>query len=123
MKYVIFEIPPSNNRYIGRNQVWQYRAEKKRWRILVQAAVGRNRPHIPLKRAVVTLTYYFPTRGRRDPDNYSGKMILDGLTAAGVIADDSFSNIELLLRGNYDRQNPRTEIIVEARHDRETNAD
>ena len=59
------------------------------------------------------LTYYFPTKGRRDPDNYSGKMILDGLTAAGIIADDSFGNITLELRGEYDRENPRTEIEIE----------
>jgi len=40
-------------------------------------------------------------------------MILDGLTAAGIIADDSFGNITLELRGEYDRENPRTEIEIE----------
>lgn len=57
--------------------------------------------------------HYFPTRHRHDPDNYNGKMLMDGLTDRGVIADDSFDHIELRLRGEYDRQNPRTEITIE----------
>lgn len=40
-------------------------------------------------------------------------MILDGLTAAGIIVDDSFGHITLELRGEYDRENPRTEIEIE----------
>ena len=39
-------------------------------------------------------------------------MILDGLTAAGVITDDSFRCIELILKGECDRSNPRTEVEV-----------
>lgn len=29
MKYIIPEVPPSNNRYIGRENRWEYQAEKK----------------------------------------------------------------------------------------------
>lgn len=114
MTYTIPDVPPSNNRYIGRNARWDYQEEKRRWCALVLAAVGRNRPEEPLRYARVTLRYYFPTRGRRDPDNYAGKMLLDGLTHAGVIADDSFDHIELRLCGAYDKQNPRTEIEITA---------
>lgn len=112
MKYVIDRIPPSNNRYIGRTNFREYQRMKKEWADLV-ALLCRPRPGKPLAKAVVRLTYYFPTKGRRDPDNYSGKMILDGLTAAGIIADDSFGHITLELRGEYDRENPRTEIEIE----------
>lgn len=56
---------------------------------------------------------FFPTRGRRDPDNYSGKFILDGLVQAGIIKDDSFECINLRLKASYDKDNPRTEIEVE----------
>ena len=114
MTYIIDGIPPSNNRYIGRDARWAYREAKREWAALVRAAVGRNKPPKPFSRARVVLTYYFPTRGRRDPDNYAGKMILDGLTAAGVLEDDSFDHIELILRGGYDKDRPRTEIEVEA---------
>ena len=54
----------------------------------------------------------FGSKRRHDPDNYCGKVILDGLTQNGIIADDSFNNIELVLKGSYDKDNPRTEIEI-----------
>lgn len=112
MKLVIPELPPSNNKYIGRNQRWAYQAEKQRWHWLVAAALT-ERPARPMERARVTITYFFPTKGRRDPDNYAGKMLLDPLVRLGVLADDSFGHVELVLVGCYDKAEPRTEIEVE----------
>lgn len=65
-----------------------------------------------LDRAEVKITYFFPTRHRRDQDNYSGKFILDGLTEAGVIKDNSFDCIKLVLVGDYDKADPRTEVEI-----------
>ena len=39
-------------------------------------------------------------------------MILDGLVKAGVIVDDSFGNIELVLSAGVDKEKPRVEITV-----------
>ena len=111
MTYIVPGIPPSNNDYIGRTNRWEYQKVKKQWRDLIQACCA-PRPVSPIKHAKVTLTYYFKDRRRRDPDNYSGKMILDGLTAAGIIEDDSFANIELVLRCRLDRTNPHVEIEI-----------
>ena len=114
MKYVIPEVPPSNNRFLGRENTWQYRSEKQRWLGLVQAFC-RTKPREPLPKAIVTLRYFFGRHVRRDPDNYSGKMILDGLVASGILKDDSFDCITLQIeQGGFDKQNPRTEIEVEA---------
>lgn len=110
MKIIIPEIPPSLNKYAGRLNGWEYRAEKQRWIGLMRAYCKKQKP---MDKAIVTITYYFPTRHRHDPDNYNGKMLMDGLTDRGVIADDSFDHVELRLRGEYDRQNPRTEITIE----------
>lgn len=110
-RYTIPEIPPSNNRFIGRENRWEYQNIKKQWTQLI-AAYCRPRPKIPLERATVTLIYHFKDKHRRDPDNYSGKMILDGLTKAGIIADDSFFCIDLQLRAVYDGRG-ETEIFVE----------
>lgn len=110
-KYILDAIPPSNNQFIGRNVRWKYQDIKKQWADLINI-VCRPKPAQPLKKAVVTLTYYFKDKRRRDPDNYSGKMILDGLVRAGILQDDSFSNINLILRGDYDKENPRTEIEI-----------
>jgi len=110
MKYTIPAIPPSLNKFAGRNNVHEYRKLKQEWTMLVKLCC-RKAP-APLDRATVAITYFFPDKRRRDPDNYCGKLILDGLTAAGVIKDDSFACIDLVLRGEHDRTNPRTEIEV-----------
>ncbi|MCM1167735.1 MAG: hypothetical protein NC299_17245 [Lachnospiraceae bacterium] len=110
-RYTLPEIPPSNNKFIGRENRWEYRDIKRQWAQLI--AVGcRPKPPEPLPRATVTLLYHFKDKRRRDPDNYSGKMILDGLTAAGIIWDDSFSCIDLQLKAVYDKGG-YTEIIIE----------
>ena len=60
----------------------------------------------------MTIKYYFKTRVRHDPDNYSGKFILDGLVKAGILQDDSFNNIQLILKASVDKEKPRTEINI-----------
>lgn len=110
MKITIPEIPPSLNKYAGRLNGWEYRAEKQRWIGLMRTYCKKQKP---MDKAIVTITYYFPTRHRHDPDNYNGKMLMDGLTDRGVIADDSFDHVELRLRGAHDPKNPRTEIDIE----------
>lgn len=111
MKYIIPVIPPSNNRFIGRTNFREYQMIKKKWADLIALAC-RPKPQRPIDHATVILTYYFPDKRRRDPDNYSGKMVLDGMTKAGIIADDSFQHIELVLCGKYDNKNPRMEIEI-----------
>ena len=82
----------------------------------------RPKPDKPFDKATVKITYHFRTKIRHDPDNYSGKFILDGLVKAEIIADDSFNNINLILSGKYDKDNPRTEIeIIGERHERDKN--
>ena len=72
----------------------------------------RPKPPEPLEKATVRIKYYFTDRRRRDPDNYSGKMILDGLVRAGIISDDSFLCIDLQLQAVYDKGG-YTEIFIE----------
>lgn len=115
MEIIIHDIPPSNNIYLGnggRGKNFQYQRDKKRWARLVKRAAEGNKPKNPIEKSTVTLEYYFKTRHRRDPDNYSGKFLLDGLVLAGVIEDDSFKNIDLRIKGNYDKENPRTVITI-----------
>ena len=112
MKYTISGIPPSLNRFAGRKNHEEYRDKKILWKNWVCLSC-RPRPEQPIEQAKVTITYFFPDGRRRDPDNYCGKMILDGLTAAGIIVDDDFGRIDLTIRrGGVDRENPRTEVEV-----------
>ena len=110
----IDDIPSSNNKYIGRDARWAYQDEKKKWAWLIKAAAAPVKPGKPYEYADVTLRYSFKDRRRRDPDNYSGKMILDGLVGAGIIKDDSFTNIRLILEAEFGKDKG-TEIIVKAR--------
>ena len=111
LKYIIDEIPPSNNKFKGRKNCYEYRELKKYWEALVYYKC-RPIPKKPLENQLVRITYYFPTKIRHDPDNYNGVFILDGLVKAGILKDDSFDCITLLLDGKHDKENPRTEIEI-----------
>lgn len=111
IKIIINDIPPSNNKFIGRNAKWQYQQEKQKWHWLIKAEIY-GKPTKPYKKAVVKITYFFKDKIRRDPDNYSGKMLLDPLVREGILQDDSFNNIELILRAYVNKANPRTEIEI-----------
>lgn len=112
-KYIIDSIPPSNNEFIGRDKHIAYQKAKKEWADII-GWLCRPRPAKPISYAKVTIRYYFPNRIRRDPDNYSGKFILDGLTKMGIIEDDSFYHIRLNLElGGIDTKQPHTEIFIE----------
>jgi len=69
-------------------------------------------PKKPFKRARVRIRYYFPTRRRRDKDNYNPKLILDALRYAGILEDDSVENIDLDWEIRHNKK-ARTEIEVQ----------
>ena len=113
-KIVINEIPPSNNKYMGNSHNFNaYRREKERWHWLIKVALQKaNKPQKPIEKAIVNITYYFKDKRRRDPDNYSGKMLLDPLVREGILVDDSFGNVTLVLAAGVDKNQPRTEIEI-----------
>jgi len=113
-KIIINEIPPTNNKYMGNSHNFnEYRREKERWHWLIKEAINKaQKPKTPLVRAVVNITYYFKDKRRRDPDNYSGKMLLDPLVKEGILKDDSFDVVTLVLDGKVDKHNPRTEVEI-----------
>lgn len=103
-EYIIPLVPPTNNKYIGngsKDKNFQYQTEKKHWAGYVNLFCN-PKPPFPIARAKVTLHYHFKDKRRRDPDNYSGKFILDGLVRAGILQDDSFAVIDLELRADVD---------------------
>ena len=104
MRITLKGVPPSLNRFAGRQNSWEYRDAKSYWTQLVWAAsrASKDRPAKPMEKADVEILYYFPTRSRHDADNYSGKFILDGLVKAGILQDDSFAVIDLVLKADID---------------------
>lgn len=91
IKLVFVGVPPSMNQFNGRTNVQVYRAVKADWTDRVTWQARARRPKRPFERAEVLIEYQFQDNRRRDPDNYSGKFILDGLTKGGIIRDDSFN--------------------------------
>ena len=112
-EYMIPCVPPSLNKFAGRENKWEYRQTKAEW-LQIVSAYCRPRPAKPFDKAVVTLEYHFPDEIRRDPDNYSGKQINDGLVKAGIIKDDSFKCIELRLKQGEPNKRPFVKVTVEA---------
>ena len=113
IKIVINEIPPSNNKFQGTGNRYAYQNIKKYWAELIFCEVIKQKiPRKKIKKSVVILKHFFKTKATRDPDNYSGKFVMDGLVNAGVIEDDSFNNVKLEIEGYCDKENPRIEIII-----------
>jgi len=109
---IVEATPPSNNKFIGRTNKFEYQRYKKTWAMLVRSGM-KDIPKEPFERSKVHIHYTFPTRTRRDPDNFSGKMILDPLVSYGIIADDSFKKIELVLSAEYKKGISETKITIE----------
>ena len=69
--------------------------------------------NLNLKEFEMTFITYMPTKRRSDPDNMSPKFILDGFSEAGLILDDDGTHLKsLTLQTSYDKENPRTEILI-----------
>lgn len=115
IKMNIMDIPSSNNKYQGQGSkskaIRDYPIEKKLWVQLIwiqksmMKASGEltkeQLQQLPLQQATIILHYHFRTHIRRDPDNYSGKVILDALKDQGFITDDSFKEIDIFPMADF----------------------
>lgn len=108
-------MPPSLTKY--RNMHFHVlNNEKKKWHDLVWSEIhkqGIQPVKLPIK---MTYVFFFPTKARRDPDNYActAKFINDSLVDNGVLIDDSFQYIQELSIVQAGTSKPgRIEIIME----------
>ena len=107
-------IPPSLNQWAK----WHWSkvaAHKKQIERDVYYSAFSQRPKEPYRYAKVTITYFFKDHRHRDiVDNYSPKFLMDGLVKAKILEDDRTEYVgipELVMA--YDKENPRTVIIIE----------
>lgn len=89
-------------------------ALKQRWKDFVQWLISeQGYDNLRIDRCEIHQKVFYPTRRRRDIDNSVPKFILDGLVESGMIIDDSYNHIvKLVLECGFDKDNPRTEIII-----------
>lgn len=111
---IINPIPPSLNQWMVMKRP-QMNHVKQQWQEFIVWLIGYyNMTNKMIKKAKITFTYYFKDKRRRDADNYTPKNLMDGFTESGLIVDDNFEHIEMLcIKGGYDKNNPRVEILIE----------
>lgn len=81
--------------------------------VIALAKMGEGARLIKLfDKAKIRIRYFFRTKHQRDKDNYTPKVIMDCLKGR-VIIDDSNDRIDLDWNLSYDRNKPRTEIVIE----------
>lgn len=93
----------------------QMNALKQKWKdfgIWLVNKLGYN--NLMLDKFCAEVTVYMPTKRKFDLDNFCNeKFLWDAFVEGGFIVDDNYTNMtSLLLRGGYDKDNPRTEIII-----------
>jgi Holliday junction resolvase RusA-like endonuclease len=92
-KPIIITLPvPSKRLHPNDRSVWQARLRPKRLaRTLASLVAGQQRPKEPLDAPACRIIWKVNTKRRRDTDNLVAwcKAYTDGLTDAGIWADDS----------------------------------
>ena len=109
-------IHPSLNQWMRLPRI-QMNALKQKWKDFGKYVVekhGLQNKH--LEEFDVEFSVFMPTKRRIDPDNICPKFLLDAFTESGFIVDDDSKHLHsLVLKAGYDKDNPRTEIIVKER--------
>tara|TARA_B110000444_G_C18724334_1_gene540068 strand:+ start:102 stop:485 length:384 start_codon:yes stop_codon:yes gene_type:complete len=89
------------------------RAVKLYRNVACGVVLGTFIPNEPLGSLLVQATFYHASKRRRDRDNLlaSLKAAFDGMTDAGLVADDSLM-VHLPVKTEIDRDNPRVVIRI-----------
>ena len=104
-------IPPSLNTWMIMRR-FQMNAQKQAWKDFGSWLVSYNGlENKKLEKCRIEIEYFFDSKRRHDADNYTPKNLFDSFTVSGLLVDDDLSHVEsLTIKGNYSKENPRTEI-------------
>lgn len=115
LKLVIPLTPGSLNEFM-RSHYRQRERIQDEWdmeTVVALAKIGEGARLLKLfDRAKIRIRYFFRTKHPRDKDNYTPKVIMDCLKGR-VIVDDSNDRVDLDWELLFDRNRPRTEILIE----------
>ena len=109
-------IHPSLNQWMILPRI-QMNALKQKWKDFGKYVVKKHGlQNKRLEEFDMEFSVFMPTKRRIDPDNTCPKFLLDAFTESGFIVDDDSKHLHsLVLKAGYDKDNPRTEIIVKER--------
>jgi hypothetical protein len=104
-------IPPSLNVWMVMPR-FKMNAQKQAWKQfgtwLVKYYGLTNRK---IEKCRIIIEYFFDSKRRHDSDNFTPKNLFDSFTVSGLLVDDDFNHVEsLTIKGNYSKEDPRTEI-------------
>lgn len=108
-------IAPSLNYFTSIKRIVQNSLKQKYKEFSIWLASYYKIADLNLNKAEFEYTFFFPDHRRRDFDNLllTPKLINDGFVDARVILDDNGENLLIKLNPfQYDKANPRTEIII-----------
>ena len=106
-------IPPSLNQWMVMKR-YRMNNEKQLWKEFGEWIVKRDKlENMQIEKCNIVIEYFFGDKRTRDADNYTPKNLFDAFTSSGLLIDDDFKHVEsLTIKGNYDKDNPRTEINI-----------
>ena len=103
--------PPSWNTFYAGTHHWKRKKLADLWHGLILSALTGQSPKTGQVNITVTVNY--PDRRRRDPDNICAKLLIDGLVKAGILPDDSDTEIgSVTTRITRDRDRPRETVVT-----------
>lgn len=97
----------------------QMNALKQKWKAFGYWIIKQyGYENLKLGNVDVVICLYFGTKRRHDIDNYTLKFLNDAFVESGFIVDDDDKHIRsVLVSTDYDKENPRTEIIFKERQE------
>ena len=104
-------IPPSLNQWMVMKR-FQMNHEKQVWKEFGEWLVKHNKlENKKIEKCKIIIEYFFDSKRKHDADNYTPKNLFDSFTVSGLLVDDDFNHVEsLTIKGNYSKEDPRTEI-------------
>jgi hypothetical protein len=110
---ILKPIPPSLNVWMVMPR-FQMNAQKQIWKEFGEWLVKYNKlENKKVDKCNIIIEYFFDSKRRHDADNYTPKNLFDSFTVSGLLIDDDFNHVEsLTIKGNYSKENPRTEIVI-----------
>jgi Holliday junction resolvase RusA-like endonuclease len=105
-------IPPSLNAWMIMRR-FKMNNQKQVWKEFGEWLVDYNKLRdTKIEKCKIEIEYFFDSKRRHDADNYTPKNLFDSFTVSGLLIDDDFNHVEsLTIKGNYSKENPRTEIM------------
>ena len=106
-------IHPSLNQWMILPRI-QMNTLKQKWKDFGKFVIKKHGlENKMLENFEIEFLVFMPTRRRIDPDNTCPKFLLDAFTESGFIVDDDSKHLHsLTLQCDYDKDNPRTEIVI-----------